>query len=47
VKSDKDLLEQAKNKPMLIILDLSFAALQLLKVISKLKSNAGDQCRSA
>ena len=40
VKSDKDLLEQAKNKPLLIILDLSFAALQPLRVISKLKGNA-------
>ena len=28
VKSDKDILEQAKLKPMLIILDLNFAALQ-------------------
>jgi CheY-like chemotaxis protein len=40
VKSDKDLLEQAKNKPMLIILDLSFAAIQPLKTIVKLKGNA-------
>ncbi len=40
VKSDKDVLEGAKSKPMLIILDLSFAALQPLKLIGKLKGSA-------
>lgn len=40
VKSDKDVLERAKSKPMLIILDLSFAALQPLKLIGKLKGSA-------
>ena len=40
VKSDKDLLEQAKLKPMLIILDLSFEAVQPLKIIGKLKASA-------
>jgi CheY-like chemotaxis protein len=40
VKSGKDLLEQAKLKPMLIILDLSFEAVQPLKVIGKLKGSA-------
>jgi PleD family two-component response regulator len=46
VKSDKDLLEQAKNKPMLIILDLSFAAMQPLKVIGKLKASAETRALS-
>ena len=46
VKSDKDLLEQAKNKPMLIILDLGFAAMQPLKVIGKLKASAETRALS-
>lgn len=46
VKSDKDLLEQAKNKPMLIILDLSFAAMQPLKVIGKLKASSETRALS-
>lgn len=40
VKSDKDLLEKAKNMPALIILDLNFSAAQPLKVVSKLKGNS-------
>lgn len=41
VKNDKDLLEKVKEeKPALIIFDLNFGAMQPLKVISKLKSNA-------
>jgi len=40
VKSDKDLLEKAKEKPTLIILDLNFAAIQGVKMIGKLKANA-------
>jgi PleD family two-component response regulator len=40
VKSEKDLLEKAKDKPTLIILDLNFAAMQPLKMIPKLKGNA-------
>jgi PleD family two-component response regulator len=39
VKTDKDLLEKARDeRPALIIFDLNFAALQPLKVISKMKS---------
>jgi len=40
VKTDKDLLEKAKNKPALVILDLNFSAVQPLKAISKLKGNS-------
>ena len=41
VKSEKDVLEKAKQeKPALIIFDLNFAAIQPLKVISKLKASA-------
>jgi PleD family two-component response regulator len=40
VKSDKDALEKAKERPMLIILDLNSASAQPLKLISKLKSSA-------
>ncbi|MCC7498700.1 MAG: response regulator [Bryobacterales bacterium] len=39
VKSDKDLLDKAKEKPTLIIVDLNFAAVQPIKVIGKLKAN--------
>jgi PleD family two-component response regulator len=42
VKSERDVLEKAaQEKPLLIILDLNFGAVQPLKLISKLKSN-GD-----
>ncbi len=40
VKSDKDLLEKAKEKPTLIIMDLNFAAVQPIKVIGKLKGSS-------
>jgi len=40
VKTDKDLLEKAKDRPALILLDLSFSAVQPLKVIGKLKGDA-------
>lgn len=39
VKTDKDLLEKANSKPVLIILDLNFSAIQPLKMIAKLKAN--------
>jgi CheY-like chemotaxis protein len=39
VKSELDVLEQAKNKPALIILDLNFAGIEPLKLIHKLKSD--------
>ncbi|MEP6601455.1 MAG: response regulator [Nitrospirota bacterium] len=41
VKSEKDLLEKAKEKPLLIILDLNTTLVQPLKLISKLKGD-GD-----
>jgi PleD family two-component response regulator len=42
VKSERDVLEKAAaEKPLLIILDLNFSAVQPLKLISKVKSN-GD-----
>jgi len=40
VKTEKDLLEKAKFKPVLIIFDLNFSAMQPLKAIAKLKSSA-------
>jgi PleD family two-component response regulator len=40
VKTDQDLLEKAKDRPALILLDLSFSAVQPLKVIGKLKGDA-------
>ena len=41
VKSERDVVEKATSeKPLLIILDLNFSALQPLKLISKLKGNA-------
>ncbi|HOL70621.1 MAG TPA: response regulator [Bryobacteraceae bacterium] len=41
IKNEKDLLEKAKEeRPALIIFDLNFGAIQPLKLISKLKSNA-------
>ncbi len=40
VKSERDVIEKAtQEKPLLIILDLNFSAVQPLKLISKLKSN--------
>ena len=40
VKSERDVMDKATNeKPLLIILDLNFSAVQPLKLISKLKSN--------
>ena len=42
VKSERDVIEKAEHeKPLLIILDLNFTAVQPLKLISKMKSN-GD-----
>ena len=41
VKSEKDLLDKAKEKPLLIILDLNTTLVQPLKLISKLKAD-GD-----
>ncbi len=42
VKSERDVIEKAEHeKPLLIILDLNFGAVQPLKLISKLKNN-GD-----
>ncbi|HBY62131.1 MAG TPA: response regulator [Solibacterales bacterium] len=40
VKSEKDAIEKGKLKPLLIILDLNFAAAAPLKIIGKLKSSA-------
>ena len=40
VKSERDVIEKATNeKPLLVILDLNFSAVQPLKLISKMKSN--------
>lgn len=39
VKTDKDLLEKAKEKPSLIIMDLNFNAVNPLKSVAKLKAN--------
>jgi PleD family two-component response regulator len=40
VKSEHDVIEKAtQEKPLLIILDLNFTAVQPLKLISKVKSN--------
>ena len=39
VKSEHDVLEQAKNHPALIILDLNFAGIEPLKLIQKLKAD--------
>ncbi len=41
IKSEKDVLEQAKEKPLLIILDLNFESVHPLGLISKLKGD-GD-----
>ncbi len=40
VKTEKDLLKKAKFKPVLIIFDLNFSAMQPLKAVAKLKSSA-------
>jgi CheY-like chemotaxis protein len=40
VKSEKDAVEKAKEKPLLIILDLNINALPPLKLIGKLKGNS-------
>jgi CheY-like chemotaxis protein len=40
VKSEIDVLENAKTKPVLIILDLNFQGIEPLKLIAKLKSDA-------
>lgn len=39
VKSEKDLLEKAKEKPLLIILDLNTTLVQPLKLITTLKGD--------
>ena len=40
VKSERDVIEKASSeKPLIIILDLNFSAVQPLKLITKLKSN--------
>lgn len=40
VKSERDVIDKATSeKPLLIILDLNFSAVQPLKLISKLKGN--------
>jgi PleD family two-component response regulator len=40
VKSERDVIEKATNeKPLLIILDLNFSAVQPLKLISKMKND--------
>lgn len=39
VKSTHDVLEQARNKPALIILDLNFSGVDPLKLIQQLKSD--------
>lgn len=42
VKSERDVIDKAtQEKPLLVILDLNFGAVQPLRLISKLKSN-GD-----
>jgi len=40
VKCEKDVLEKAKGRPALIILDLNCNALEPLKLIAELKANA-------
>jgi len=39
VRTEEELLEKAQSKPALIILDLNFAGVQSLKLITKLKAN--------
>ena len=40
VKSEKDAMEKAKEKPLLVILDLNIGAVQPLKLIAKLKGGS-------
>lgn len=40
VKSEKDALDKAKERPLLIIVDLNITALSPLKLIGKLKGNS-------
>ncbi len=40
IKSDEDVLEKAKQKPALIILDLNYAGIQPLKLVNQLKTDA-------
>lgn len=40
VKSEKDAVEKAKERPLLIIMDLNINALSPLKLIAKLKGNS-------
>ena len=40
VKSEKDVLERAKGKPALIIIDLNYHGIDPLKLIERLKSAA-------
>jgi PleD family two-component response regulator len=40
LKSEKDVLEKAKEKPSLIIIDLNFAGIHPLELIAGLKANA-------
>jgi CheY-like chemotaxis protein len=39
VKDEKDLMEKARAKPALIILDLNFGGVQPLRLIGKIKEN--------
>jgi PleD family two-component response regulator len=43
VKDSKEVLEKAKAKPSLIVLDLNYDAANPLKLISKLKSDANTK----
>lgn len=40
VKTEKELLEKAKEKPVLIVIDLNLRAFPPVRAITKLKSNA-------
>jgi CheY-like chemotaxis protein len=40
VKTEKELLEKAKEKPVLIVIDLNLRAFPAVRAITKLKSNA-------
>src|SRR5437660_6537180 len=41
VKSEQDVMEKVQEKPLLIILDLNTTSVQPLKLITKLKGDAG------
>jgi PleD family two-component response regulator len=43
LKSEQDVLEKAKDKPALIILDLNFGALDPLGLVRTLKADAGTK----